>query len=420
MGDGASGKPKGGGPVAVQQHTTHNPDRVRGGKQARKAQCGGVYTPPHPIAPQNGPQSVLAPFLHNAVQLGATEGAQPLTAGEASERSESRRPSVAPKPAAPVLDTTAQLRQNAQTTLRKRARAKSLTEALTDGLVGLGESTPLRFAYRRTLNCAGVLYQSGAVVSAKYCNARWCVVCNRIRTAKLMVRYLPDVRGWKEPMLVTLTRPNVGAAQLHGEVRSVVATLRQVGQNVRRGDGVAFRAVRKLEVTYNYRRNDFHPHHHLLVDSRAAADALVKRWLEANPDANPNAQDVRPCTSPIELFKYVTKLVVKGLDSERTAPPPWALDNIFKALKGLRTVQPMGFKCAGAAAADDVVDGDGELVLDASTPAPLERTEPATWQWVSALYDWIDMSTGEVLADYSPDLNWLRLLARIRRDGAEP
>jgi hypothetical protein len=113
----------------------------------------------------------------------------------------------------------------------------------------------------------------------------------------------------------------------------------------------------------------------------------------------------------MELFKYVTKLLVKGLDGKQTAPPAYALDTIFKALKGLRTIQPMGFKLSAAV----VVAADETLQLDAATLSPISRPEPVKVEWVSWLTDWVDKSTGEVVSDYSPKLAHLELLARIRR-----
>jgi len=180
---------------------------------------------------------------------------------------------------------------------------------------------------------------------------------------------------------------------------------------VRRTDGLVYRGVRKLEVTHNRAERTYHPHLHLLLNSRAAGDAMVRRWLLANPTASPDAQDCRPADSPLELFKYVTKLLVKGLDGLQTTPPAYALDTIFKALKGLRTVQPMGFKLSAAV----VVAADETLQLDAATQSPISRPEPVKVEWVSWLYDWVDKGTGEILSDYSPKLAHLEMLARIRR-----
>jgi CheY-like chemotaxis protein len=240
------------------------------------------------------------------------------------------------------------------------------------------------------------------------------VTCGRIRTARQIAAYGPVMASWGQRWFVTLTVPNVSGPALHGEVRRVLADIRQAAQNVRRR-GQPFRALRKLEVTYNVRRRDFHPHLHLVVDSEAAARALVAEWLRAHPEAVASAQDVRPATSPAELLKYSVKSVVM-VDGRATSPPAVALDTMFKALRGLRTVQPMGFKVA---AAQDTAE-DGDMTLDASTPAVSARTAPTRWEWVTRFSDWLDFETGEVLADFNPTPAHRQLLANIRADAHPP
>ena len=296
-------------------------------------------------------------------------------------------------------------------------KLSDLRQAIAEGLAALGDSTPLRYAYARTLQCAGVLRQDGVRVTGKYCGNRWCVVCGRIRTAKQMAAYGPEIASWSDPWFVTLTVPNVTARDLHGTVRALVARLRQCAQNVRRR-GLPFRAVRKLEVTYNVRARNYHPHLHLLVNSEAAGRALLAEWLRAWPEARPSAQDIRRGTSPMEVLKYAAKLTAK-IDGTVTAPPARALDTIFKALRGLRSVQGMGFKVAAGADAA-VQDDDGTLTLDASTPAPLARRAPTEWHWLPTLHDWVDLNTGEVLADFTPSRAHLALLDAVRRDAFPP
>lgn len=377
-------------------------------------QGGGVVTCQAPKAclPALQPQGEPAYAVPaNAVLLGATGSRRFLaaTGSKGTERSESSRLSQAPEPVAGSLDTTGQLGHSAQRTLQKRARRKSLGEAVARRLLLNVPDSPLRFGYRRTLECASTLWQTGDKVVAKYCRARWCPVCSAIRTAKWTVAYAPELATWTDSHFVTLSRPNVKAANLNGELRSLGVAFVLLAKNVRRTDGIAFRAVRKLEVTYNRDSNTYHPHLHLLVDSKAAGEAMIRRWLAMNPTAKPEAQDCRPADSPMEVLKYCTKLLVKGLDGKQTMPPAHALDTIFKALKGLRTVQPMGFKVPALA----VVADDEALELDASTPAPTFSPEPV--EWVPWLYDWVDKATGEVVADYSPSLSWAEVLARISR-----
>ncbi len=325
-------------------------------------------------------------------------------------------PALETKPVAAgaVLDTTAQPCQSPATTLRNRARYKYLTGAIVEGLLGLGERTPLRFAYASTARCAAELVQDGVRVEGKYCRQRWCLVCNRIRTRKLITAYLPEMTTWADPHFVTLTIPNVQGPQLHAAIRMMLSTMPRLARGIRRTDGLELRAVRKLETTYNPRRRDFHPHLHLIVDSGEAAHALVRRWMKAFPAADAKAQDVRRCAGEgamRELFKYFTKLVIRGLDGERTAPPPLASDTMFKAVKGLRTFQPMGFVSRVTLDASDET-----LELDAGTvsPIPPDSRGLIRWQWIGE--DWMDYGSGELLSGFTPTDSMRELVKRITAD----
>jgi hypothetical protein len=286
-----------------------------------------------------------------------------------------------------------------------------------DGLMGLGELTPLRFAYASTARCAAELVQDGVKVQGKYCRQRWCLVCNRIRTAKLIGAYLPEMATWPDPHFVTLTIPNVQGPQLHAAIRKMLGAMRPIARAIRHTDGLELRAVRKLETTYSPRRRDYHPHLHLIVSNGPAADALVRRWLAANHGANHGAQDVRRCQGPgamRELFKYFTKLIIRGLDGERTAPPALALDTMFKAVKGLRTFQPMGF------ASRVKVDADDEaLELDAGTvsPIPPDSRGVIRWHWIGD--DWMDYGSGELLSGFTPSDSIRELVKRITADARD-
>ncbi len=278
----------------------------------------------------------------------------------------------------------------------------------------LGERTPLRFAYASTARCAAELVQEGVKVQGKYCRQRWCLVCNRIRTAKLIGAYLPEMATWTDPHFVTLTIPNVQGRELHAVVRKMLDTMRPIARAIRHTDGLELRAVRKLETTYSAQRRDYHPHLHLIVNSREAADALKRRWMKAFPAADAKAQDVRRCAGEgamRELFKYFTKLVIRGLDGERTAPPSLALDTMFKAVKGLRTFQPMGFKSRVTLDANDET-----LELDAGTVSPIapDSRGRIRWQWIGD--DWIDYGSGELLSGFTPTDSMRELVKRITAD----
>jgi len=410
-------------------------------KAGHRQPAEGVHPPAPPARPYAGAPRSAATRQVKAPTPSAWATAQGADA--TPDRPSPRRGrdavagAVAGRDFPPRLDTTAQPSQNpaqprphpaqpprtgsgvdSRRTQQKRARAKGVSHALAEGLAQLGQvqGSPLRFAYLASLGCSSRLRQEAGVVRGEYCNARWCVVCNRIRTAKLWTAYGPTLDAWDDAQFVTLTLPNVPAKALHSAVREMIQAVGLIKRGMRRTDGIAFRAVRKLEVTYNRERADFHPHLHVAIDSTAAAHALVRRWLRMFPEASPHAQDIRPAHNPAELFKYVTKLVTKGLDGTRSTPPLWALDVIFKALKGLRTIQPMGFRVTPEA--ETLGADDGAVTLDASTPAPHATTEPTDWEWLAGrVQDWVNLDTGEVLSGHEPTPTHLRLLASITDAG---
>jgi Replication protein len=275
--------------------------------------------------------------------------------------------------------------------------------------------SPLEKKYRNTVYCAGTLEQDASgKLRGKYCGNRWCLVCNRVRIARAINRYLPVIAAWECPQLVTLTLPNVPAEELaSGTIRDMLRDLVAIGRAIRRTDKLRIRALRKLECTYNPERNDYHPHFHIAVEGRAIAEAIVRRWLDLHPDATREAQDIRPCNgnSLKELFKYFTKLIAKRPDrsAPRAVAPAAALDVIFSAMKGRRVFQPMGFRVA----APPTQDENSEVGTDGDTEAPTRYGESIVWEWMQELHDWIDLETGDVLSGYEPTDSYVQLVSSV-------
>jgi hypothetical protein len=325
-------------------------------------------------------------------------------------------PAVLAPPATPALDKLAQLRPDdvkhtpkgpfttdgklsevGRKTLQKRARAKYMTNGITDKLRRL--DSELKQSYLNTFFCASILVQDGFKLTGRYCNNRWCLVCNRIRTAKLIVAYGDVLERLPDKHFVTLTIPNVPGADLHAAIRQMGVQIRRIQNQVFRKRGAPIVGVRKLECTYNAIRNDFHPHFHLVVSGAQAAADLVSEWLKTFPEACRAAQDYRPADlrATMELFKYFTKVLTKPRNGKATVYAS-ALDTIFGAMRGLRVFQPMGIR---KDIPEDIEEIQAEIYRD------LEDRE-THWDWVDN--DWVDKSTGEVLSDYTPSENLKKLI----------
>jgi len=282
----------------------------------------------------------------------------------------------------PFLDTLAQLRTGLpeipENVFKKRAIAKYKTLDVLFPLIDLHSS--LNKAYWRTYHCCNVLLQEDKKITGKYCNNRWCMVCNRIRTAKLINGYLPAIKqDLKDPYFVTLTIPNVPGKDLRKALDKMTRTIRQITDLFRNRRTFKLKGIRKIECTYNTRSKDFHPHLHLLIDGIDIANELVSEWLNHYPEANKRGQDLRPAdqNSLIELFKYSTKLSAKEKEE------PEALDVIFKALYKKRIFQPIGMRKLSVS--EDIEEIQAQEIDSLKSAIDV-------WTWEHEVSDWVNAS----------------------------
>jgi len=295
----------------------------------------------------------------------------------------------------PLLDKLAQL-DGFTKILGKRAKAKYLTNAYTYRLSGL--KSDLKRSYQNTFyNCSNKLEQKDEKITGKYCNNRWCIVCNRIRTAKLINGYKSQLDDLPEKYFVTLTIPNVTGNDLRQVIQKMIQTFAKISR-VYRDKRKTFIGIRKTECTYNAELNNFHPHFHLIISGEEQAYRLESDWLKQYPEAEKWCQNVKPAdnNSVMELFKYFSKIV-----TNKTIYVS-ALDTIFRAIYGMRTYQAFGIK---KNVSEDIEEIQAEIYKD------LENRE-TTWTWLEN--DWIDKDSGEMLTGYTPDDSMKKLISSIK------
>lgn len=253
-----------------------------------------------------------------------------------------------------TLQLTAENRNSKElTNLQKRARAKYLQTPklylLLNHATILGDKTK---GYQRALNCAETMVYDNDKEKyiAHYCFDRSCNICNRIRTADLIEKYANDFEALNDPYLVTLTAPNVKAEFLDSEIKRMQKIIRKIADNGRKHN-ILFKGLRKLEITYNIDRADYHPHFHFIIEGEIESGYLLQKWLKHNPEATRSAQDITKANkgSLKELFKYAVKETdsKKGKKKDKRPIPIFALHHIYKTLKGKRTFQSMGYFAQG-------------------------------------------------------------------------
>ncbi|EOD8703158.1 protein rep [Staphylococcus aureus] len=101
------------------------------------------------------------------------------------------------------------------------------------------------------------------------CKNRFCPVCAWRKARKdalglsLMMQYIKQIED-KEFIFLTLTTPNVTSDNLESEIKHYNESFRRLS-NRKNFKSIAKGYVRKLEITYNKKRDDYNPHFHVLI-----------------------------------------------------------------------------------------------------------------------------------------------------------
>ncbi len=299
------------------------------------------------------------------------------------------------------LDTSEQLppdtsQEKTRKTLEKRARAKFITNIVASPLSKL--RSPLEKAYKLTERCSGELTEEPGKLTGLYCGCRWCLVCSRIRTARLITGYMPAIEAMGEKWFLTLSRPNVEGTALEYEIKYYLRTAALIQRHLREKRKLQYSSLRKIECTYNEQANTYHPHFHFIFDDYEAAKLFLQEWLARNPTAKldkGNQLKKADNNSVLELFKYFTKVVSKtktkaanGTTSSDYRIHLAALDTMFVAMRAVRTFQPCGVV---KAVSEEI---EPEQALESG------RAEVNFWKWLK--HDWVNVDTERTLTGYVP------------------
>ena len=278
-----------------------------------------------------------------------------------------------------------------------RRIAKAITSKMIFPFMDLNSS--LKPSYLRTLSCNEILLQDGLKVSSKYCKNRFCVVCNRIKTAKVINEYLPIIDGLSDLTMLTLTIPSVKADQLPSAYKMMLESFRRITRNIKKNypqnSVIGFRAY---ECNYNSKKNTFNPHFHILMEGKTNAFLIKNLWLDQIKGASYKAQDVQSANpgALIEIVKYVCKGVVK----EQFYPQ--AMDCIFRSLRGKKVFETFGIKKINL-----------DMNTTSKTVIDFRTSDVDVWAWNHEVMNWTN-STGELFIDHVFDQKTMDFLNKIK------
>lgn len=182
------------------------------------------------------------------------------------------------------------------------------------------------------------------------CKNRFCPVCAWKKSRKdalalsVMMAYL-KLEEKKEFIFLTLTAPNVEADELEDEINHYNQSFQRLMQR-KEVKNVVKGYVRKLEITYNKERNDYHPHFHVLIVVNKSyftdknyyinRDRWLQLWQQSTKNDTITQVDVRKVRNSkdnkvFEIAKYSAK------DSDYLINQD-VFEVFYKALKGKRLI----------------------------------------------------------------------------------
>ncbi|WP_017550088.1 protein rep [Salinicoccus carnicancri] len=186
---------------------------------------------------------------------------------------------------------------------------------------------------------------------ANSCKHRFCPVCSWRKARKnalkisILMQYLREAEN-KEFVFLTLTAPNVKANELDDEIKHYNQSFQRLMQ--RKEVKAAVKGyVRKLEVTYNKDRDDYHPHFHVIlaVDKHYFNNQrqYIKRdrWLELWQQSTKN-----PCIAQVDIRrvkhtdnkKEVSEIAKYSAKDSDYLQDETIFDTFYKTLSGKRLI----------------------------------------------------------------------------------
>lgn len=205
----------------------------------------------------------------------------------------------------------------------------------------------------RVFNCANYLQVvfnymedsigSSKIVKSNRCMSRFCPVCQATRSRKdaymldIILRYLREEFRYNF-LFLTLTVPNVNSSELVGELNRQYESLQRL---IRRKEfkKISLGYLRKTEITYNAKRNDYHPHIHMLIAVKPSyfksrdyvkRDTWLKIWRECTGNDKITQVDIRKANE--KSFRELAKYEAKAIDFLSYSQE--VFDTFYFAMKG--------------------------------------------------------------------------------------
>lgn len=183
------------------------------------------------------------------------------------------------------------------------------------------------------------------------CENRFCPVCAWKKSRKnalkisILMQHLKETED-KEFLFLTLTAPNVTGEELEDEIKHYNQSFQRLMQ--RKAVKQAVKGyVRKLEVTYNKDREDYHPHFHVILAVNKSyftdknyyinRDRWLELWQQSTKNSLITQVDIRR-VKHTDNKKEVSEIAKYSAKDSDYLQDETVFDTFYKTLSGKRLI----------------------------------------------------------------------------------
>lgn len=189
------------------------------------------------------------------------------------------------------------------------------------------------------------------LATANFCKNRFCPMCSWRKSLSdafkiAIISHWISEKHKKKFVFLTLTVPNVAKNELKESIKELNKSFNRLFM-YKEVAGVAKGFVRKLEVTYNEDRDDYHPHLHVMIAVNKSYfsnrtylnhDKWLQLWQKATKNPKITQVDVRAIksdddTSFFDAVLEIAKYTAKDSDMLKSEE---VFDTFYHSLKGVR------------------------------------------------------------------------------------
>ncbi|MCU9810117.1 protein rep [Paraclostridium sp. AKS46] len=188
---------------------------------------------------------------------------------------------------------------------------------------------------------------------ANFCKNRFCPICAWRQTKKDALKISIIMEFIKKELdldfiFLTLTAPNVKAENLNEEIKKYNKSFKKLAER-KEFKKISKGYARKLEITYNQERNDYHPHFHVIIVVNKSyfksrdyinKNKFLKLWQECMDDDSITQVDVRRIDTDDK--KSISEIAKYGAKDSDYMYSQDVFDVFYKALKGKQLVTYSG------------------------------------------------------------------------------